>query len=250
MQIIIDEKEKLIYENCNIMLANLQYKSISINKEVLPLGDIILKTDDNETIAVIERKTLPDLLASIKDGRYEEQSYRLMNTPELQNVHIFYLIEGPLSTLRTEQERKLIFSVITSLHFFKDMKTLRSSSPNETSEMILCIANKIQKNIEKGIPLKKSNNTIINDIPYSSVVKKVKKDNITPENIGEIILSQIPGISSVTAIAIMKQYRTISLLIDELRNNQQCLDNIQYETNGKLRKINKSCISNIISYLL
>jgi 5'-3' exonuclease len=82
-------------------------------------------------------------------------------------------------------------------------------------------------------------------------VKKVKKDNITPENIGEIILCQIPGISSVTAIAIMKQFGTFPKLIDELKNNPQCLDGIAGESsNGKLRKINKSSIENIRKFLL
>ena len=85
---------------------------------------------------------------------------------------------------------------------------------------------------------------------YCTVVKKVKKENITPENISEIILSQIPGISSVTAIAIMKNFQHISLLIDEIKKHPDCLDNIQYETNGKMRKISKSCIQSIIIYLL
>lgn len=39
---------------------------------------------------------------------------------------------------------------------------------------------------------------------YVGVVKKVKKDNITSDNIGEIMLCQIPGISSVTALAVME----------------------------------------------
>ena len=37
---------------------------------------------------------------------------------------------------------------------------------------------------------------IPNEKTYTNVVHKVKKKNITPENIGEIILSQIPGIST------------------------------------------------------
>ena len=96
---------------------------------------------------------------------------------------------------------------------------------------------------EKNIPSEEIAN-------YCTVVKKIKKENITPENIGEIILSQIPGISSVTAIAIMKNFNNISLLIDTMKQNPNCLENIQYETNGKMRKISKSCIQSIIKYLL
>ena len=46
---------------------------------------------------------------------------------------------------------------------------------------------------------------------YCEVINKVKK-NITPENIGEIILSQIPGISSTTSI-LMKKYGSLYQLL-------------------------------------
>jgi plasmid maintenance system antidote protein VapI len=91
------------------------------------------------------------------------------------------------------------------------------------------------------------------DIPapnYCTVVKKVKKDNVTPENIGEIILCQIPGISAVTAIAIMKKFGTFPQLIKELQTNINCLDDIVCETKGKTRKIGKNCVENIKKYLV
>ena len=84
---------------------------------------------------------------------------------------------------------------------------------------------------------------------YSLHMKRVKKNNITPENIGEIMLSQIPNVSVPTAISIMKQYKTISSLITSLQNDEHCLDNIKNES-GKERKINKTAISSIIKYLL
>ena len=40
------------------------------------------------------------------------------------------------------------------------------------------------------------------------VIKK-EKENITPENIGEIILSQIPGVSSHTSKVIMNKYGSL-----------------------------------------
>ena len=84
---------------------------------------------------------------------------------------------------------------------------------------------------------------------YSLNMKRVKKNNITPENIGEIMLSQIPNVSVSTAISIMKQYKTISSLITSLQNDEHCLDNIKNDS-GKERKINKTAISSIIKYLL
>ena len=87
---------------------------------------------------------------------------------------------------------------------------------------------------------------------YCSVlkVKKEKNANVTPENIGVIMLSTIPGISSKTAIAIMNEFKTIGQLIKSFELNPHCLNKICIETNGKSRKITSTCIENIRKYLL
>lgn len=85
---------------------------------------------------------------------------------------------------------------------------------------------------------------------YCNVVKKVKKDNVTPGNIGEIILCQIPGISSITAIAIMKHFDNFPDFINKITNNIQCIENLTMETNGKVRKISKKAIESIQTFLL
>jgi len=85
---------------------------------------------------------------------------------------------------------------------------------------------------------------------YCSVVKKVKKENITPDNIGEILLSQIPGISSVSAKAVMMQFKTFPNLILKINEDETCLKNITYvNEKNQTRKISKLVISNMIKYL-
>jgi hypothetical protein len=86
---------------------------------------------------------------------------------------------------------------------------------------------------------------------YVSVVKKVKKENITPENIGEIMLCQIPGISSVTALTIMEKYQTLPNLIKELEINPDCMKDVcSTNAKGQTRKINKTSIANIVKFLI
>jgi ERCC4-type nuclease len=274
MKIIIDEREHSLYEKCQL-LSN-QYKNIVLSKEVLPLGDILFKTNDDIDIILIERKSFSDLLSSIKDGRYEEQSYRLLNSSGLLPHSIFYLLEGMFSQLYNPNDKKIILSAMTSLQYFKGFSMIRTSSVNETAEFVLSMADKIDRELQKGKQpyylseayrqtntidntenleniIDLSNNTInptITISQYCSVVKKVKKDNITPENIGEIILCQIPGISSTTAMAIMKNFNGFPQFIDELKKNPQCIENITTESNGKMRKISKSCLDNIRRFLL
>ena len=90
-----------------------------------------------------------------------------------------------------------------------------------------------------------------NDKNYIGVIKKVKKDNITSDNISEIMLCQIPGISSVTSIAIMDKFKTLLNLLTEIQKDPNCLKDISY-TNSKnqVRKINKNCATNIIKFLI
>jgi hypothetical protein len=96
-----------------------------------------------------------------------------------------------------------------------------------------------------------SDETELTEKDYVGVVKKVKKDNITPDNIGEIMLCQIPGISSVTALAIMEKYQNIPNLIKELELNNDTMKDLSYtNAKGQVRKINKTSIANIVKFLL
>jgi ERCC4-type nuclease len=277
MRIILDEREHALYEKID-SIVNFEGNSttIQLSRKVLPLGDILIQTDEEKDVALIERKTLGDLLSSIKDGRYEEQSYRLIHSSGFPAHNIIYMIEGMYSQLRTLLEKKTVYSAITSLNYFKGFSVFRTCSLQETAETIVWMAEKIERNFQKGVlpsyltqrprppnttPITQEvtasvsegggedENTIITASNYCSVVKKVKKENVTPENIGEIVLCQIPGVSSVTAMAIMKQYKTFSNLIDQVRLNPQSLENIVCESKGKQRKISKSCVHNIVAYL-
>jgi ERCC4-type nuclease len=283
MKIIVDEREVTLYDKMESLLP--ETTTISVTKQVLLLGDIAINQDDDSPVCLIERKSLADLLASIKDGRYEEQSHRLINASGYHSHNIIYIIEGLTSQLRSPAEKKMVYSAITSLNMFKGFSVLRTSSVQETAELILAMTDKISRNFSKNLPLAnnqsknlplanvlsdqtvmiqpvESTNTLVHlenttSLPqnttqqnYVNFVKKVKKDNITPENIGEIILSQIPGISSVTALAIMKTHGTFPRLIDALRENPNCLDNTMSDVSGgKQRKISKTCIANIKLFL-
>jgi len=287
MRLIIDKREILLFQKCNEELSRLSEennKKIIIIQKDLPIGDMIIEKDDETTLLIIERKSFSDLLSSIKDGRYEEQSHRLLNTTGLPPHSIIYVLEGMFSQLKESKHKKLIYSSITSLNFFKGFSIMRTSSLYETAEWLILLVEKMEKEIEKGREpyfmgspylrnitknqkekkqeeenkkkenqeeenQKKTNTIIETTENYCNFVKKVKKENITPKNIGEIILSQIPGISSVTAIAIMKKFSTFPKFMAELEKDLECMNDIKLETNGKSRKISKSSIENIIKYL-
>jgi len=98
MKIIIDEREAMLYQKCDELLKSMKMDTVSLYKQVLHLGDILLKTDNDATVYIVERKSFQDLFASIKDGRYDEQSYRLTHNGECSTHQVVYLLEGVLGT--------------------------------------------------------------------------------------------------------------------------------------------------------
>ena len=266
MNIVIDNREPQLYDKLLSLIGENNESSSSITIEIRPLllGDITLEIKDtNQVLVLFERKSLRDLLASITDGRYAEQSHRLIHTSNMHTHNIVYIIEGMYSQLRTESEKKRCLSAITSLSYYKGFSVIRTCSIFETAEWIYSMATKIQKEHSKGGTPAFSSHTLENTInmsetvvqidntpkPYCEVVQKVKKENITPENIGEIILCTIPGISSTSAIEIMKHYSSFSHFMEEIKSNPEKLEEIYLSTNGKKRKLGKNIIEGILRYL-
>jgi len=295
MHLIFDERETTLYDKCVELLPKFD-PSIRISKKVLTLGDILLvsfskEVPEEETQEKIqylfERKSLSDLVASIKDGRYEEQSYRLIHASNVAPARIMYVIEGMFSQIRNPQEKKMIYSGMTSLGAFKGFQVLRTCSLTETAEFLLHFTDKIIRDLKKGkvlfssipIPIpttldtssgfktevektedKENKNEQLqentsssdpnpnsNPENYCTVVKKVKKDNVTKENMGEILLCQIPGISAQTAMAIMTHNNHSFLqLLEVLKTDPKSLENIKINK----KKISKSAIDKMIHFLL
>jgi ERCC4-type nuclease len=268
MKIIVDEREASLY--ALLIQQPRDDKKPKIEKRVLPLGDILFTSDDESiTHQVIERKSVADLLSSVKDGRYAEQSYRLGNCfPNRHNI--LYLIEGPVR----DHDKKLVFACMASLNYFKGFSITRTVSLAETAQYIEITADKIARELEKGTSISgtgvisvstahtsttvtPSDNTPIVEVQqatstfdYCSVVKVAKKANITRDNIGQLMLMQIPGISSTISGEIMRPFATFAAFIDHLRTEPTYLDTIVLESSGKKRKLGSNIIAAIKEYLL
>ena len=280
MIIKIDTREHELLKKCESLLVSVPaFKDLKIVVEPLPLGDVIINNGLIDNI-IVERKSLSDLAASIKDGRYDEQSYRL-NGLSHHNHNIVYLIEGDLAKFNSFKERidkQTIYSAMLSINYYKGFSLMRTNTMDETAFMVCNMAYKIGKDTSKpsfynnNINNNNTNNNananananvnanaedLVEDPSlkpsekdYCSVIKKVKKDNITIDNIGEIMLCQIPGISSVTALTIMSKYKNLPNLIKCIQDDPLCLNDIcSTDSNGKSRKISKTAISTIVKYL-
>ena len=196
----------------------------------LVLGDICIEKEGQD-IVIIERKTVADLAASICDGRYQEQSFRLLEST-LPPHRIVYLIEGSLDTVQSVS-KKALMSAMMSLWFTKGFSVVQTRDVEETVEFIQQLFEKTSKETEEK--------------DYVSTIKIKKKDKLTPENVDILMLSQIPTISTVTAKALLLQYLTVFQLTQALKENPDVLSTFVY--GEKKRKLAKKSIDTLKLFL-
>ena len=209
MSIVLDTREQALFKyfpDCE--------------KKQFDIGDIHITFDNGRTI-VIERKTLQDLQASIRDGRYREQKQRLLQS----GCEIWYIFEGSILSSFSSVSYKAIISAMMNCIIRDKISVFRTKDPEETSFII--------KKLAENINPTPSSQEII---PISISMKK--SGNITPD---EVFISQlccIPGIS-----------RTLALLIKEQFPNMSSLVNADVKKLTSVNKIGKKKANSILSYV-
>lgn len=262
MKLYIDNREPKAIIDSLEFINNSSKNKITIEIKSLDLGDFVLYDEKNEeAIIIIERKSLADLEASIKDGRYNEQSYRLSQNT-LANHNIYYLIEGSIINYKNKSFKNTLYSSLFSLSYFKGFSVFNSLNAVESAEIIYSFVNKFLRTKDK-VGYYCNNNSVSNNEEleknedlkienkednYLANIKNTKKSNITRENIDILMLMQVPGVSITSATTIMNTHKTINNLVNNLTKDETCLDSLKTENNN--RKISKNIIASIKLYLL
>lgn len=270
LRVDIRESQLIQLLQTEISTPNSPYKDIAVNIESLELGDIMICNK-----LLVERKSVSDLYASIIDKRYEEQGYRLTHSGH-PNHNIMYLIEGDIMR---HKQKQMLTSAVASINYFKGFSVYRTNNIQETCYFLLNTAKKLNKEMKEGktgyyessnfsstISQSKNISTIeetqekeeedrVEIIPtekdYISVVKSCKKENITENNIDEIMLCQIPSISSQTAIALTSHFGGIKEMIKQYElHGVEILNGIKVKNSkGKETKLNKMVTQNLCRFL-
>ena len=239
--LIIDNREgKLI----DLIRATSGF-TIPYELKSLQIGDIIISNDSHpDKSIIIERKCIADMLASIKDGRYKEQKIRLQAevSQNPNNTIICYLVEGTVQEVRYPAEKKVFHGSLVSSIFRDKIPLIRTTSLNETLEMIIRIHERMAKDITDffrpiptNIPIEQQETQLdiqsglqaeqllepqINiqngaDNTYLNTIKKCKKENLNPKIWNQICLTNIPGVSTNIAIKITETFPSIKNLLAE-----------------------------------
>ncbi len=115
-----------------VVAALRRHACVRLRLERLPVGDY--RVDD---ALLFERKTLRDLVASIKDGRLFAQGLRLAQAPLRSAI----ILEGRSQHLAdSHMRREAIQGALVTLTLFLGIPLLRSLDPEETARLILFAA--------------------------------------------------------------------------------------------------------------
>ncbi len=233
-----------------VILDNREYKLIELFKSYhqqsttfilkvarLDVGDIIIaqivKDGDVNKISnliTFERKTIADMISSIKDGRYKEQKMRLRAYIVQNKTHkIQYILEGDTIML-PENEKKLIWGGWISTLFRDKIDVIRTISIRETYQFITRLVERLEKvgndlivdNNDRSIKSNKQEPDVNSevksevksvDIDYLNTLKTKKKNNITPKVCQILAIGTIPGISNKTAEIVINHYGSLQKLM-------------------------------------
>jgi ERCC4-type nuclease len=147
-----DTRETKLIEIINNAISS---KKINVPYNVSPLaiGDIIIKhiSDTQNYSIIIERKTVQDMIASIKDGRYKEQKIRLKaelnnTTTPSNHIKIIYILEGHLDELRNDNEKNIVNGSVISCIFRDQIPVIRTANIFETYNIIIKLFDRLSKN--------------------------------------------------------------------------------------------------------
>lgn len=235
------------------LIRLLRANNIDLEDKNLEIGDIQILYNDVPYI-IIERKTMSDLDASIRDGRYREQKSRLIdykNNNEDINVKLMYIIENFKNYQNNEAK---LNGAIINTNIRDNINIITTQSINDTTQYIIELYKRIKKEPTKyidNINNINNENDITNNYLTNIKVKK-KKEYITQENIMALQLCQIPSISMNCALIIQDKYKTLKNMIYELDKIENMKEKIKEISELQLtdkRKVGKKIGETIINYL-
>ena len=230
-KLIIDNREH------NDLIALLQSRhGPIIEMQNLPHGDFHV-VHPNLTM-ILERKSVTDLLASVKDTRYSNQKAALKAT--YPREHLYYILEGihTLAFQDTTHDQKIATGCILSTMIRDDLKVFFTKSITDTADLITAILTRLEADPNKFVSANASQPVILN---------ATKKKAATAQDTFHAMLCQIPGISAKTAETIASTYPSMYHLSKAIQD-QGIAAFKDIKSNN--RKMSSTAAQNIVDLLM
>lgn len=188
--LLVDTRERAVIASNQL--------TVPFEEKQLDIGDFnIMCKETKEVVYVIERKSIPDLVASIKDGRYIEQKSRALSVHG--DKKYAYVVETN-GDFKWDAAEKQIRSAIINTMIRDGISVFMSCDVNDTCSLVNNIFEKFEvgQNVSRGI----SENAYL-----SCLIKGKKSENKKdPMVLAKFQLSHIPSISLNNAEAILNEF--------------------------------------------
>lgn len=256
MYLLIDYREKDFINKLSefVIIENDIVKSVVINNitlkfkiTCLEIGDFIIQKslDEIDSIVLcIERKSISDLCASIKDSRFREQKQRLLESLK-DPMKICYLIENESN--KKVLSDNIINGAILNLIFKHNYKVVNTKNKLDTFNNIMLLYKKFQNDDFNVI--------LSQDFAKIKLIKKSEKIE-SEKMINQLCL--ISGVSIVIAESIIQNIKTVTSETVTIKILIEMYNKLEAETEKEMmfsnvyitdkRKVGKALSKKIYEY--
>jgi len=205
--LLIDSRENKRREDPFYFQRALSRAGVASETRVLSAGDFVWSKVENSCEifggTLIERKTVADLLSSLRDGRYRDQKQRLSRIEGRK----IYLIEGAPPADRPSVTKAFYTSLIKIAQ--EGFLAINTHSTEETLGTIDQIHRYVQKE-------KRTEGTRLENIMKNS--RKTHIEERSPEERSAIFIHSIKGVSYECAQEIVRDLGTLQQIADKKNN--------------------------------
>jgi ERCC4-type nuclease len=154
---------------------------------------------------VIERKSIEDLLHSVRDGnRYHSQKYRLQ---QCGLRHLYYLVEGDVESLSSSTDYKVVSTACTKTSAIDGFNVLRPKSFAETLVLYSRMTSSIRDRVRRMFKSADRNldgarewaraSGLMTFAEFQARNVRLEKDANCARDIWTVMLNEVPGIGKV-----------------------------------------------------
>jgi ERCC4-type nuclease len=172
---------------------------VAATSVALPVGDVWVGCSGEHVAAggiILERKTVADFDASIKDGRYDEQRGRMLAYAQEHEAKVAYVVEGTLAD--SSLGREALVKKVATAELVYGIPVFRTFSPAETARLVETLLTMWSEGKFTGEGRAQR---------AADGIHIVKKQNVEdPHQFALQILCQCPGMSVKGAEALLAEF--------------------------------------------
>ena len=210
LECIVDSREQALYTDLQ------QQLSIPVKKEMLVLGDVVVqKQEGGEVLFLLERKTVRDLVHSLKDGRFHDQRKRWKEYRQPHpSVSVSVWIEGDLlSADMDETMRSSLLNALFRLQSKHDVIVHQVRTRDAFVKSLQMIVEKLEKDPYHLVNPMDPNATTTTTVATTDAMSQHRKSSKSKETYWTDCLALIPGVSHSTAQKITAPFPTMTSII-------------------------------------